>query len=89
MSETRYIYDREVTGDELPGRKYLPVISEGHSLGTVCRRELGIKLDKRYQRSNWSRRPLTPAQLNYAALDAEVLIDLHRLFQEEAGRKRR
>ena len=52
----------------------------GHSLAAVCRRELNIHLDKQYQRSDWRRRPLSRGQINYAALDAEVLIDLHRIF---------
>lgn len=49
----------------------------GHGLAMVCERELGITLDKSEQTSNWARRPLDPAQLRYAALDAEVLLDLH------------
>jgi ATP-dependent helicase Lhr and Lhr-like helicase len=56
-------------------------IAGGHSLGAVCRRELDITLDKRYQTSDWRRRPLSQAQINYAAMDAEVLIDLYRIFQ--------
>lgn len=65
---------RRLRGYRIPG---------GHSLGAVCRRELGLALDKSYQTSDWSRRPLSNAQLNYAALDAEVLIDLYRLFGRE------
>ncbi len=49
----------------------------GHSLASVCRRELGLELDKSEQTSTWSRRPLRPEQLRYAALDAEVLLALH------------
>src|SRR5437867_4844874 len=48
----------------------------GHSLAMVCERELGIALDKSWQTSNWSRRPLDRDQLMYAALDAEVLLAL-------------
>ncbi len=51
-----------------------------HKLGDVCERELGVYLDKREQVSDWTRRPLSPGQLAYAALDAEVLIDLHAVF---------
>jgi len=65
---------RRIRGRRIPG---------GHSLRAVCRRELGIALDKSYQTCDWTRRPLTPGQLNYAALDAEVLIDLYRLFGGE------
>ena len=44
-----------------------------HTLATVCRRELGIELDKTEQRSDWARRPLSRRQKAYAALDVEVL----------------
>lgn len=54
--------------------------SGGHSLKAVCARELGIELDKAEQTSDWTRRPLTPRQLAYAALDAEVLIDLYAVL---------
>ncbi len=48
-----------------------------HRLAAVCERYLGRVLDKSSQTSDWSRRPLTRAQLEYAAADAEVLLDLH------------
>ena len=38
---------------------------------------LGITLDKSETRSNWIRRPLSDAQLKYAALDVEYLIHLY------------
>lgn len=52
----------------------------GHKLGEVCERELGIYLDKSLQASDWTIRPLSQEQCDYAAADAEVLIRLHRLF---------
>ena len=55
----------------------------GHKLGEVCERELGIYLDKSLQTSDWTMRPLTPEQCDYAATDAEVLIRLHHLFVPE------
>jgi ATP-dependent Lhr-like helicase len=57
----------------------------GHSLAMVCERELGIVLDKTLQTSNWSRRPLDPDQLKYAALDAELLLALHERFSALDG----
>jgi ATP-dependent Lhr-like helicase len=62
---------RRARGADVPG---------GHSLAMVCERELGISLDKSSQTSNWSRRPLDADQLRYAALDAEVLLQLHDCF---------
>ena len=55
-------------------------VQGGHKLGEVCERELGIYLDKSLQISDWTQRPLSEAQLKYAALDAEVLIDLYDIF---------
>ena len=52
----------------------------GHSLAAVCRRELDKVLDKGQQVSDWTRRPLSPEQLAYAALDVEVLVPLYQLF---------
>ena len=36
----------------------------------------GVKLNKKYQRSNWKLRPLKPEQLNYAQLDTRYLVAL-------------
>lgn len=52
----------------------------GHSLAMVCERELNLSVDKSAQTSNWGRRPLDADQLQYAALDAEVLVRLHDHF---------
>ncbi len=57
----------------------------GHKLGEVCERELNIHMDKQYQTSDWTKRPLTPEQLLYAAADAEVLLLLHRVFEPPKG----
>ena len=50
----------------------------GHGLAAVCRREL----DKSHQISDRTRRPLTDAQVAYAALDVEVLVQLFDLFSK-------
>lgn len=52
----------------------------GHKLGETCERELGLYLDKGLQTSDWTERPLSAAQLAYAAVDAEVMLLLHRAF---------
>lgn len=52
----------------------------GHSLKAVCARELGIALPKNEQTSDWTTRPLTPTQRDYAALDAELLLKLFLLL---------
>jgi len=57
----------------------------GFSLGyqNLVERLLGIVVDKTETRSNWLKRPLSPAQLRYAALDAIYLLPMHdRLLRE-------
>lgn len=49
----------------------------------LVERKLGIKLEKKETRSNWIRRPLSEAQLKYAALDVEYLIHLYKEQKEE------
>lgn len=43
----------------------------------LVERHLGVILEKKETRSNWTRRPLTDAQLKYASLDVEYLIPLY------------
>lgn len=50
-----------------------------HSLASVSEHLLGLPVDKTLQKSNWRRRPLTRTQIEYAALDARVVL---RVFEE-------
>lgn len=58
-------------------------IEGGHKLGEVCERELDIYLDKTMQISDWTQRPLSPQQLEYAAIDVEVLVLLTPIFKPD------
>ncbi len=58
-------------------------------LGAILHTHFDVELDKKFQRADWKRRPLTPEQLNYARLDTHYLAALRdRQLQalEEAGR---
>lgn len=46
-------------------------------LQKMLQRACEIRLDKSLQRADWSRRPLTPAMVAYAARDAEMTLVLH------------
>jgi len=43
----------------------------------------GIELNKKEQRSNWGKRPLTEEQIAYARIDTHFLTDLHRRLVAE------
>jgi ribonuclease D len=58
---------------------------DSHSLASISDHLFNLRLDKTYQRSDWSIRPLSREQLYYAALDAVVAL---HLFQELESRLR-
>lgn len=58
-------------------------------LGALVERHFDIKLSKDQQRTDWSRRPLRDAQLEYAASDVIYLIELSRLLENELREKKR
>ena len=45
-------------------------------LAAILDSHFGVTLNKKYQRSDWKRRPLTPDQLDYARLDTHYLAAL-------------
>ncbi|HEY2806440.1 MAG TPA: ribonuclease D [Gemmatimonadales bacterium] len=58
-------------------------------LAALLEKYLHVKVDKKYQRADWSRRPLTPEMLDYAAMDTRHLPELRdelRRQLEEKGR---
>jgi ribonuclease D len=58
-----------------------------HSLASLSEHLFGLPIDKTLQKSNWRRRPLTRAQIEYAALDARMALllygELCRMLEEE------
>jgi ribonuclease D len=58
-------------------------------LAGLLEKYFGLKLDKRFQRADWSARPLSPPMLEYAASDTRHLPGLRDLLRESlAGRGR-
>ncbi len=47
-------------------------------LQSMLQRAAGVRLDKSLQRADWSRRPLSPPMVAYAARDAEMTYALYR-----------
>lgn len=45
-------------------------------LATILDAHFGVKMNKKYQRADWKRRPLPPEQLDYARLDTHYLVAL-------------
>ncbi len=77
------LFDTELAG-RLLGRERV-------SLAALVESELGHVLEKGHGATDWSVRPLSAAQLRYAALDVEMLIELRDAMAaalEEAGKSR-
>lgn len=58
-------------------------------LAALVERHFGVKLPKDEQRSDWSRRPLTPKQLSYAASDVLYLIQLAETLEKALRKAKR
>ncbi len=56
-------------------------------LGSLLAAEFGLEIDKRNQRANWGRRPLTASMLAYARLDTHYLFSLRERLQAELEEK--
>lgn len=69
------LFDTELAG-RLLGRDRV-------SLAALVWSELGEVLEKGHGATDWSVRPLSAAQLRYAALDVELLVELRDLMDDE------
>ena len=58
-------------------------------LAALVEKHFDVSLPKDEQRSDWSRRPLTPKQLSYAASDVLYLIKLAEKLEKELRRAKR
>lgn len=55
----------------------------GIGLAALLEKYFGVRLDKQYQRADWSLRPLPQAMLQYAATDTEHLPALRDLLRQQ------
>jgi ribonuclease D len=58
-------------------------------LEALLRSRFHVELNKKFQRADWSRRPLSPEMLEYAAMDGRYLIPLARMLESELEEKGR
>jgi ribonuclease D len=58
-------------------------------LAAVLFKRFGVELDKRYQKADWSRRPLSGEMIEYAVRDTSLLIELHGQLRDELQAKER
>lgn len=71
---------------ELAGR-FLGIRETG--LGSVLKSRFDVTLDKKYQKKDWSRRPLSDGMIAYAAGDVFYLLPLAAGFENELAEKGR
>jgi ribonuclease D len=79
--EIRNLFDTELAS------RFLGIKETG--LEAVLRNRFDLKLEKKYQKKDWSERPLSPDMLNYALNDVRHLVSLSEILEKElvdAGR---
>jgi ribonuclease D len=79
--QVRNIFDTRIAAQLLGIRAF--------GLAALLERYFGITLDKKYQRADWSQRPLTQGMLDYAALDTMHLPELRDRMKADLERKGR
>ncbi|HEX7336371.1 MAG TPA: HRDC domain-containing protein [Gemmatimonadales bacterium] len=61
----------------------------GVGLAALLEKYFNVRLDKRYQRADWSARPLSREMLEYAAADTRHLLELRDLLRDQLRAKGR
>ncbi len=82
-------YSIEVTNlfDTMISARFLGITEFG--LAALLKVRFGIELDKKYQKADWSKRPLTREMCAYAAADTSDLLSLYDQFRVELTDKGR
>lgn len=73
--EVNNLFDTELAS------RFLGIRETG--LDAVLQQRFGVGLDKKYQRKDWSKRPLPEAMMNYAAGDVHHLLPLAAILDKE------
>lgn len=73
--EIKNLFDTEIAS------RFLCIRETG--LDSVIKNRFGIALDKRFQKKDWSQRPLSDEMLEYAAFDVVFLIQLAEELQQK------
>lgn len=60
---------------------------EKWGLANLIQKHFGLTLEKRYQKHDWSRRPLYWEHIDYARMDTHYLLALHEIMQIQLERK--
>lgn len=79
--QVRNMWDTELA------TRFLGYSSSG--LDTVLKNRFGVFLDKKFQKKDWSRRPLSDEMIAYAAGDTHYLLPLSDLLRSELKNKNR
>ncbi|RPH49063.1 MAG: ribonuclease D [Desulfobacteraceae bacterium] len=79
--EIRNLFDTELAS------RFLGIKETG--LEAVLRNRFNVKLEKKYQKKDWSERPLSPDMLNYALNDVRYLVSLSEILEKELDLKGR
>src|SRR5512138_878846 len=76
--QVRNIFDTRVAAQLLGIRAF--------GLAALLERYFGVKLDKKFQRADWSMRPLSQGMLDYAAQDTIHLLELRDRMEDDLDR---
>ncbi len=57
--------------------------------GNLVKLCINVELDKAHSRTDWTKRPLDPAQIEYAADDVRYLRDVYKLLRQQLADKQR
>lgn len=82
--------------DELPSNVFdtqiaATILGYGEQIGygNLVKQCIDIDLDKAHSRTDWTKRPLDPAQIEYAADDVRYLRDVYKILTQQLADKNR